>query len=348
MKQLTYQLIKLWIKLGLYCYYRKITPKGTEHIPKDKPVLFLSNHQNALMDVLLIATHVKRKPWFLTRSDVFKGGLVNGLFGFLQMLPIYRIRDGKSNLHKNKLVFDQCGNLFGNKEAILIFPEANHSLKRRVRPLSKGFARIITNALQQNPELDIQLVPIGQNYAYPRQVGDSAAPHFGRPIPVRKFLDSADFVGDIKLRVFEGLTALTTHIPESMNDELVQKIGTEGKIYLNPMEVNAMVPQNSYSEKLASRRSVFPRILKSLFYVWNLPFVLLWRVVIKPKVPEPEFEATFRFGFMVFVYPLCYLILLLALWKEYTLSTACLVILGHAMLNILLVKMGIASPASQK
>ncbi|HZJ21288.1 MAG TPA: 1-acyl-sn-glycerol-3-phosphate acyltransferase, partial [Pricia sp.] len=72
MKNLGYRLLKLWIKAGLYLYYGKIKISGLENVPRNEPVLFLPNHQGALMDVLLIVTDCHRKPFFLTRSDVFK------------------------------------------------------------------------------------------------------------------------------------------------------------------------------------------------------------------------------------------------------------------------------------
>ena len=80
------------------------------------------------------------------------------------MIPIYRIRDGRESLKNNQAVFDLCSDLLQQKEAILMFPEANHNLKRRVRPLSKGFTRILFNTLLQAPETDIQIVPVGINY----------------------------------------------------------------------------------------------------------------------------------------------------------------------------------------
>ena len=167
MRQMGYYFFKGWVSLGLFCYYKRIRVHGLESVPRDKPVLFLSNHQNALMDILLIATRCNRKPWYLTRADVFKSRLFSPLFRFLQMLPVYRIRDGRESLSKNSAIFERCAHLLLANQAILLFPEANHSLLRRVRPLSKGFTRILDNALRKNSRLDIQLVPIGQNYQEP-------------------------------------------------------------------------------------------------------------------------------------------------------------------------------------
>lgn len=339
MKQLGYQVLKLWVKLGLYCYYKKINVTGIGQIPKDKPVLLLSNHQNALMDVLLVATHLERKPWFITRSDVFKSGLLKSLFEYLQMLPIYRIRDGKSHLHKNNAIFEKCGTLLNHKELILIFPEGNHSLKRTVRPLSKGFTRLISEAYQQNPELDLMLVPVGQNYANPQRVGDSALVNVGKPIAVGNYVDTKVFVMELKQKVFDHLCELTTHIPEANYDSVVSEIGANGNHFLNPERINSAIANKDLAAIKLNNTKNKRTLNRILFVFWNFPWILLWRTLIKPKVPEPEFEATFRFGFALLAYPLIYILCFPVLHASLGWTLSILTLLLHYLTNILMVKL---------
>ena len=339
MKQLGYQVLKLWVKLGLYCYYKKINVTGIGQIPKDKPVLLLSNHQNALMDVLLVATHLERKPWFITRSDVFKSGLLKSLFEYLQMLPIYRIRDGKSHLHKNNAIFEKCGTLLTHKELILIFPEGNHSLKRTVRPLSKGFTRLISEAYQQNPDLDLMLVPVGQNYANPQRVGDSALVKVGKPIAVGNYVDTKVYVTELKQKVFDQLCELTTHIPEANYDSVVSEIGANGNHFLNPELINSAIANKDLATIKLNNTKNKRTLNRILFVLWNFPWILLWRTLIKPKVPEPEFEATFRFGFALLAYPILYSIILIVLLNQNEFLFGILIVLTHAIVNLILVKL---------
>ncbi len=334
--------------MGLFCYYRSVKVVGVENVPKDAPVLFLSNHQNALMDILLIATNCKRKPWYLTRSDLFKNKIFRPLFQFLQMIPIYRIRDGKTNLSKNHQIFRKCGQLLAEGEAILVFPEANHSLKRRVRPLSKGFTRIIDAALQCNPNLDLTLVPIGQNYQSPRQVGDTAALYVGKPISVHRFKEERPYARTIKKEVFKELKQLTTHIQKETYESVLSKLEDCGVDFTQPTSVNEGMEHRAY-EKTPKRTKSNNAIARFLFLWMNLPIVLLWRLWLKPKVPEPEFEATFRFGFSLMVYPLVYLLFLFLISFFYNVKTACLIVIGHAALNLLFTKVfGITSSNQRK
>ena len=215
MKNLGYWLLKLWIRTGLYLYYGKIKISGLENIPENEAVLFLPNHQGALMDVLLIVTNCRRKPFFLTRSDVFQRQALNNFFSFLQMLPIYRIRDGRESLKKNQAVFDTCTQLLLEKNALVMFPEANHNLMRRIRPLSKGFTRIISNTLEKIPQLEIQIIPIGMNYRSNIGFPDKVAVKYGLPISTNTMCKNIGVQHDVlvlKDAVFNSLKRLTTHI----------------------------------------------------------------------------------------------------------------------------------------
>jgi len=226
LKRFGYYFFRYWVAIGLFCYYRKIKAIGRENIPNDEPVLLLSNHQNALLDILLIATNCQLKPWFLTRADIFKNKFFKPLFTFLQMLPIYRIRDGKASLSKNAEIFKKCATLLNQRQAILLFPEANHNLERRVRALSKGFTRLIFSALAENQKLDIKLVPIGQNYVRATTFPDVACIYYGTPIAVQPLLqeEGRQSVINIKAAVSKALQRLTTHFDDSLLLTLLQHV----------------------------------------------------------------------------------------------------------------------------
>lgn len=311
MKNLFYSLVRTWVKVNLHLYYGKIKVFGLENVPKDKPVLFLPNHQNALLDVLLIGIDCNRKPWFLTRSDVFKSKILILLFNLFQMIPIYRIRDGRESLKNNQAVFDRCSELLIQNEAILMFPEANHNLKRRVRPLSKGFTRIIFNTLDKAADTDIQIVPVGINYRDAVSFPDKVALYFGTPIAVKEMYDPRDEKGSvdrIKEAVSSKLKTLTTHIEDDETyEDTMQQLDAIGVDYLNPKALNETL-QNlpSYISPIKKESDFSPVMGKVIFTVLNFPMVLLWRAFGKPKVWEDEFMGTLRFAFGLLVYPIYY------------------------------------------
>jgi len=340
LKDLGYRLLKTWIKTGLYLYYGKIKISGLENVPKDAPVLFLPNHQSALMDVLLIVVDCNRKPFFLTRSDIFTKPALKKFFAYLRMIPIYRIRDGREALKNNQAVFDRCAELFGKNQAIVMFPEANHNIKRRVRPLSKGFTRILFNALDRNPDQDIHIVPIGLNYKSNDGFPDKVSLFYGNSLVVNDLYDSNDLQGSVtcvKKMVSDSLKTLTTHIAAKENYEtMVGQLNALGVDYLNPIETNGILKDLKISDKAKAPKSstgVFSTLLKGIFNILNFPLFLLWRLWAKPKVWEPEFMGTFRFGFALLVYPVYYLILFIIIASVFSTLAALTAVFGLFFFN---------------
>lgn len=64
------------------------------------------------------------------------------------MLPIYRIRDGIQQLANNKEIFEKCHKILNSGETLMIFLKEVMT-KRAIRPLSKGFTRIVFGALEK-------------------------------------------------------------------------------------------------------------------------------------------------------------------------------------------------------
>ncbi len=340
MKNIGYRLLKLWIKSGLYLYYGKIQISGLENVPNNEPVLFLPNHQGALMDVLLIVTDCDRKPFFLTRSDVFNTQKLRNFFSYLRMLPIYRIRDGRNSLKKNKAVFDQCARLFQQKHALVMFPEADHNIKRRVRPLSKGFTRILFNTLEKTPELKIHIIPVGMNYRSNTGFPDKVALYYGKPILTNELYDKKEVPNantTLKDAVFESLKKLTTHISDEENyDVLARKMDALQVDYLNPSETNAAIKNLDASDDKKTDSpspTVLQTIFKGFFAALNFPVIILWRIWVKPKVWEPEFMGTLRFGFALLAYPIYYLMLFAVIAGIWNAAVGFTVIVGIFLFN---------------
>lgn len=305
-------MVKIWMKVNLHLYFGKIKMHGLSNVPKDESVLFLPNHQSALLDVLLIAVDCNRKPWFLTRSDVFKSKFLKTIFNYFQMIPIYRIRDGRESLKNNQAVFDRCTELLLQKEALLMFPEANHNLKRRVRPLSKGFTRILFNTLNYSDAINIKIVPVGINYKNAIQFPDQVAIYFDTPISVRELYDPADVknsIDRIKKVVSNQLKTVTTHIENEEKYELkVSQLNALNADFLNPVETNFKLQQlkNEHHSDSFETWGVLAYCLGLVFNVLNFPVLLLWRYYFKPKVWEPEFMGTLRFAYSLVSFPIYY------------------------------------------
>tara|TARA_R110002073_G_scaffold40547_1_gene114862 strand:+ start:65878 stop:66915 length:1038 start_codon:yes stop_codon:yes gene_type:complete len=310
LKRIWYHIVKLYIKTGLFFFYKKIEVRGTEHIPVKGAVLFVSNHKNALIDPLLIATTNKRNIHFLTRASAFKIGIVKWILSTVNMLPIYRLRDGKETLAKNEVIFNKCYKILGKQQSLLIFPEGTHDIRRLVRPLSKGFTRITFGALAHTPGLALNIIPVGLNYTKAEIFGERVSIIYGKAIAVNPFYNPENLNASalaLKEEVSSKMKELTTHVDDQANyDSIIQKLGAID--YLNPDAVNERIknlPQ-SHSDSIATKPPSFLwRLLNILVIVNSLFPWFIWKA-IQPKIKEIEFIATTKFAIGITGFPLFY------------------------------------------
>lgn len=182
---LFYHFIKPFIKLCLKIFFRRIEVDGLEKIPKNAPILFTPNHQSAFMDAIVVACAVSQPVHSVTRALVFKKPAIAWILKKLNMMPIYRIRNGIQNLSKNEATFDHCVDLLQHNQSVLIFPEGSQNVVKKVRPLSKGFSRIVFRAEEsQDFNMNLQIIPVGINYSQTTQFRGDLYLRFGEPMTV--------------------------------------------------------------------------------------------------------------------------------------------------------------------
>jgi 1-acyl-sn-glycerol-3-phosphate acyltransferase len=125
-------------------------------------VLITANHPNALMDAIIIGALFKRPVHYLTRGDVFNKAWKRKLLELLNMVPIYRIRDGIQNLHLNQYAFDKSHDVLASNGIVLIFIEGSCKHTHQLQPFKKGAARIAFNCW--NNGIDLKVMPISIRY----------------------------------------------------------------------------------------------------------------------------------------------------------------------------------------
>lgn len=154
-----------------------------DNLPLTGPVLLVANHPNSFMDALLIGAYLKRPMHFLARGDAFNNPLLAKLFKAYNMLPVYRISEGKENIEKNFDTFDACYDTLNEGGIVLIFGEGLCKNNWDLRPLKKGPARIAQRAWRGNDAAkDLVIVPVGLTYEHFEGAGKSVMLHYGRPI----------------------------------------------------------------------------------------------------------------------------------------------------------------------
>jgi len=247
-----YLFLRFLVKLAIKLFYRRIEIQGVENIPKDGPVLLAPNHQNAFIDALLPATLHPRTIHFLVRADVFKSNLARKFFNSIQMMPVYRQRDGVQNLAKNEETFSRCHDILRRGEVLLLFPEATHEGVRKLRPLSKGFTRILFGALEGYEDLDIKVVPLGLNYSNYSDSQSRVLMSYGKPISVQ------DYKAQIAENEARAMNALREKVFEELAEEIIH-IEDEKAMEAFNVELERILPfYGDSSGSYSSRRSRNP------------------------------------------------------------------------------------------
>ena len=336
--------MRAYLKVGLYFLHKKISVFGQENIPKNGAVLFIGNHQNALIDAILIPITTSRNIHFLTRASAFKKGFIEKFLQSLNMIPVYRIRDGIRTIEKNIYSFEQCFEILNEEGAVEIFAEGNHDLKRQIRPLKKGFARIILGTLQKYPDLEIQIVPVGFNYDSHLNFPSSVSIHYGKPILANDFIDTKN--PDVRFskiinKVSLALKELTLNIEDSNNyDKIIAKLNALKVNYTNLDEVNKMVENIELD--------TFEIISKKRNFNWFTPIhliaklnsifpLLIWKY-LKPSISDIVFTNTFRFALITTLFPLFYLIQTAIVYYFFNLKYALIYLVSCILLGVISTK----------
>lgn len=158
------QLLKILIQAGLWLFCNKIHLKNKRHFKTKGPLLIIANHPNSFLDALIIGSYYKRRVYFLARGDAFKKPIHRFLLESLNMIPVYRLREGKEFLHLNDYAFSRSIQLLSNGNAVLIFIEGICVNSNELQPFKKGTARILEGIQKQkiNPTIHIAGIAFNQ------------------------------------------------------------------------------------------------------------------------------------------------------------------------------------------
>lgn len=216
------------VAAGVNTFYKRHAVVGLENIPTNKPVIFASNHQNAFMDPVIIAVKLTQPTYYLVRADIFKKPLVAKIFDSINMMPVYRERDGVDTKSANEGTFNRCFEILSKNRPIIIFPEGNHGKFKNLRLIKKGFARIAAGAEEKYGKgLDVQIVPVGLNYSDHFNMGAELVLNFGKPLDVSEY---GDIINDPR-----ALAKIKDDLTLAMSDQIIDIKNLENYTYIHEM-----------------------------------------------------------------------------------------------------------------
>ncbi len=213
-----YHFIHPTVKAQFFHFYGKMEVYGVDNIPRKAPVIFAPNHQMALMDALIVLFKAPQDVVFLARADIFRKRFLAFLLNSLKMLPVFRQRDGASELSKNQEIFDISVNVLKNRHYLCLMPEGNHGHQRKLRPLVKGIFRIAFKAQEAHGEEPfVKILPVGMDVGDYIKHNQPLLLHYGKPIEVSEFWaeyeeNNARAINALRSRLAEEMKPLMIHI----------------------------------------------------------------------------------------------------------------------------------------
>ena len=260
-----YHIIYPYTRIFFFHYYGKVEVRGTENIPRNQPVIFAPNHQNALMDALIVLFSAPGDVVFLARADIFNKKFLAFLLNSLKILPVFRQRDGAAELGKNADIFNISVNVLKNRHYLCIMPEGSHGDQRKLRTIVKGIFRIAFQAQEEaGSEPFVKIVPVGLDFGDYVKQNASLFINYGKPIEVSEYWEqyqenSARTINAMKARLAEELSPLMIDI---QNEEYYDAIYILKGIFNGSMRRELGITGRKLSDRFKADKEFIARMEK--------------------------------------------------------------------------------------
>lgn len=274
-----YRILLFSIRIALKIFCVSIRVHNKTALQKKGPLLIVANHPDSFFDALIIAANCTYPVSFLARGDVFTKPWHNFLLRSLNMMPVYRQREGKEHLHKNQNSFDASVEVLKNGGILLIFIEGTCLNKNEIHPFKKGAARILQQTVAQG------VSPV----VLPAVITYNGFKHFGKKIFL--MLGSA----------FPATTFFTSNTEHQ--NEASQRNNFNNHVMEQMISLFKEPPSKKYKRPLY----LFPII--GIAWLWHAPLYISIKTFVAHKTKGTVFYDSVLFALLLFVYPL-YLILL--------------------------------------
>jgi len=285
---LLYSFLKFWIGLSLKIFCPHIFINKPDVLKTEGPLLIASNHPNSFLDAIILDVLFQKPIWSLARGDAFKKKAFAKILQRLNMLPVFRTREGVENLEHNYTTFAACKELFQRKGLVLIFSEGLCENEWHLRPLKKGTARLAISTWQDG--IPLKVLPVGINYSSFEKFGKNVFINFGTMITMQH----------INLRDSDGRMHLAFN--QQLQNELQNLV----------FEISAK-DKAEQKRKLSFSVPLYLQILlilpAAIGLIINAPFYLLVKTFVKKRVKETGHFDSVMLGVLALVYPIFVLLI---------------------------------------
>ncbi|MEM9822099.1 MAG: 1-acyl-sn-glycerol-3-phosphate acyltransferase [Bacteroidota bacterium] len=237
---LFYQAVKLLVKLIFRIFYAKTVITNKQGLYNDHPGVVVSNHPNALIDPLQVASRTSKMQHFLANINMFEHPIGNWFFGTFYCIPIERPKDvegkgkeaQKKRAAQNRKSFARCNAFLASGGSLYIAPQGGMELERRVTKFKTGTARIVMSAESANDfSLGLYILPIGLNYIAANEFRSNLLINVGQPLRVDQYRemyqeDVFQTVRQMTADLETQVRALTIHTLDDKEDAFLHHLET--------------------------------------------------------------------------------------------------------------------------
>jgi 1-acyl-sn-glycerol-3-phosphate acyltransferase len=327
---MVYRFLYYFANLIIRLYYRKFYVNRLDQIPKDKPLLIVSNHPNGFLEPIVMACLFPIDLHFLVRGDLFENKALRWLLVSTNQVPIYRFKDGIAALRNNQKTIEKTIEVLKQNKAVIIFAEGSTDATWHVRELKKGMARMAFQCLDGSPDLDLHILPIGVTFQELDKPGTDVILNAGKAFSVRQFYSKnvreakekmdqlTDFTRQeiqkltIHLNIPDGephLKALWKNYIHTSSSSFLPRVKEDHTLYENLKKEEALLNEGKQSKvNVLPYKSYIHLLLWPFaivgFVAWMIP-VSLGFYISNKYVKQIEFISSVRAassGFLVLIY----------------------------------------------
>jgi 1-acyl-sn-glycerol-3-phosphate acyltransferase len=195
----TLRFARVWARLVLLGGFVRLVVEGRERVPRDAPVVFMSNHESWLDIPALLAT-IPVQVRFLAKKSLFSWPFFGWAIASMGFIPVDR-----ENRRTAIRSFEEAAARIRAGRSVLIFPEETRTTDGNLLPFQRGGFLIALKA-------GIAIVPVGlqgprrcmPKHSYLLRPGTITV-RFGRPIPSagRGVTDKGELMAEVRRAVGE-------------------------------------------------------------------------------------------------------------------------------------------------
>jgi 1-acyl-sn-glycerol-3-phosphate acyltransferase len=175
-----YYFIRFFVRLALQIYCYRIRVNDEKKLLWKGPLILASNHPNAYLDAIVIASAMDQPVYFLAQGEVTDRFLSRSLMKTMHIIPVYRMGDQEGNQERNERCLAFCVDILLKGGILLVFAEGFCKNNWQLRPIKKLTARIFSSALNHSElKSSLQILPVGLNYNSYKGPGKTVFIQFG-------------------------------------------------------------------------------------------------------------------------------------------------------------------------